>query len=356
MTQFRIHDAATPLQTLQLVLGLRVSAEADAGWTTATCVMRRLAAIHAPCSRRHLVAKASRALRGAFEDDPAAVLHEILDDLIAGGDLTEQVGLRAGDEEAPMLIFLATPRFARTGKRIFLQGVVADDAPCLPSSVTNELVYAGPLRYLEVNPVSEMAEVLTKLGLAESSLDTLVQTPACVPEMLIAYYRTCIASAMRLPVMDKLQWLRAGAQIPYRMRWTSTPALQGLQVARWPQFYGADAWWLVDHDVSPIRGVQLPVNGLPEERGCDAAWRFQLAWDALSDAPARYRVAAMNGMAAFKVDFPLPYRERHKLLLLGGLRADCSRPYDFHVQRDVQCLVSAILEQLGFSSSKDQTV
>lgn len=355
MIGVRLHPATpAPLLALQSALGIRVSAQADPVWTTATCVVRRLAAVHAPCSRRELLIKAKLALADVLESDPTPVLHEVLNDLIASGDLMERVGLKASEQDAAVLLFLTPPRFARTVSRIYLRGVVADDAPCLPKSVSTEMVCAGSLRFLDTQEVAACAELLQKLDLAEEPVEGGAVAPrARSPIELIEHLRSCLATGPVWKEVAEERWLSHNPTAPYAQRWISDPSAHGLQIGRIPQFFGAHAWVVVDHDATPPRYVQLPLKGMPDERGCDAAWRLQLALDSAMNQPARYAVTAKDGVARVTVGFPLPDGERRKLLYLGATRPGLSRPYDFFLPCDVMPAAVATLASLAFTSSSE---
>ncbi|SFN52720.1 hypothetical protein [Dokdonella immobilis] len=343
-----------PLAALHSALNLRIGISADAAWTTAACVVRRLAAVHAPCPRRQLVAQASHALAGALADDATTTLHEIVDDLIAGGDLTEQVGLRAGTDEAPVLIFLTAPRFARAPHRIYLRGVAADDAPCIPRAVSADMISAGSMRYLHSDDVDSSAELLRKLGLDEEALDHNARADHCLQgEALIARYRVALASGDRLERAEGFRWLAPGGDSPYHRRWSQDAAAHGLQIGRVPQFFGADAWIVADHSAKPARFAHLPLRDLRDDRGCDAAWRLQLAIDSDAGAPAHYQVQVDENLAHLKISFPLPQRERARLLHLGGIRPSTARPYDFCLPRDALLVARQVLDSLGFSPSTE---
>ncbi len=355
MTDLRIHAVSdSPLDVLRASLNLRIGMNSDADWTTVVCVVRRLAAIHAPCPRRQLIVQASSALAGALSDGGTTALHEAIDDLIAGGDLTEQEGLLVDTEEAPVLIFLTAPRFARTLGRLYLRGVAADDAPCLPRVVSTDMVCSGSLRYLESVDVEASADLLAKLGLSEEDLDRSTRDDhALQGEALIAHYRALLGMSDRLERAEGFRWLAAGGGTPYHRRWEDAPAAHGLQIGRVPQFYGADAWVVADHDARPARFLRLPLRELRDDRGCDAAWRLQLAIDRHQGSPDQYQVRLDESVAHLRVGFPLPQRERARLLHLGGTRPSTSLPYDFRLQRDVLMAARQVLDALGFSTLTD---
>ena len=334
------------MEALGKLLGLRISERADKAWTTVACVVRRIAASHAPCGRRELIFKASRALAGALPEEPSSMLHEVLDDLIAAGDLTEQVGLRQGEEDAPVLIFLAPPGFSRAPKRVYLHGAAPDDAPCIPGSVSEDMVSSGTQRFLDCDDADTTAELLAKFGLVEHAIEGRLTTSRPGLGESVALYRACLERGQTLEPSEFMRWMGPACGLPYRKRWGSDPESSGLQIARVPQFYGADAWLLVDHDTS--RAVQLPVHGIPDERGCDAAWRLQLALDAIAGMPAKFSVRLEGEFAHVRLDFPLPQQERRRLLNLGGMRPSALRPYDLCVPSDMLAAAHAVFEQLGF--------
>src|SRR6185295_17906791 len=76
----------------------------------------------------------------------------------------------------------------------------------------------------------------------------------------------------------------------YRGRWAEPRSQSGRFVARRSQAYGADLWCYVQlREGHPERLIDFPTQG-SQWRGCDEAWRLQMAVDARRGAPQRFRV------------------------------------------------------------------
>ena len=70
-------------------------------------------------------------------------------------------------------------------------------------------------------------------------------------------------------------------------------------------------------DGNPERMIDLPIADSPW-RGCDEAWRLQLAIDALRGTPQQFRVRSLGGgMIALEIFSPLPMWARRRWNALG---------------------------------------
>ena len=150
----------------------------------------------------------------------------------------------------------------------------------------------GHVRRLHPSSGEDLRHDLRQLGLIELSYETWLGSP--VPEPAANH----VASNDR--VLDAAQPSR---HIPglllldperpvryYRGRWVEPRSHTGRYVARRRQAYGADLWcYVLLRDGQPERMVDLLHAG-SRWRGCDEAWRLQLAIDANRGEPQRFRL------------------------------------------------------------------
>jgi hypothetical protein len=118
----------------------------------------------------------------------------------------------------------------------------------------------------------------------------------------------------------------------YRGRWAEPRAKTGRFVARRSQAYGAELWCYVQlRDGCPERLIDLPLPG-SRWRGCDEAWRLQLAIDADRAEPQRFRVrSGCGGAAVIELFSPLPMWARRRWEAVGESvpRSGCLLAYRF---------------------------
>jgi hypothetical protein len=106
----------------------------------------------------------------------------------------------------------------------------------------------------------------------------------------------------------------------YRGRWVEPRAHSGRYVARRKQAYGADLWCYVQVcEGHPERMVDLPRRG-SRWRGCDDAWRLQMAIDAQQGEPQQFRLR-MGPADSCVLEFfsPLPAWARRRWDAIGEL-------------------------------------
>src|SRR5690606_5152617 len=88
-------------------------------------------------------------------------------------------------------------------------------------------------------------------------------------------------------------------------------------VVRRPQMFGADLWGYAElRDGAAQKLLDLPLHG-ERSRGCDTAWRIQMAIDALAGCPQAYRLSATDGGSRFDFFSPIPSWARRRLAVVG---------------------------------------
>lgn len=339
-------------EVLARALELNLAPEANLYATVIASVIRRTAAIIAPCNRRELLAQVSRALTGCLEDLPEGMLSELIDDLVVGGDLIEAPALLQGQDKAPILIFCRQPTFCRSGTRVHLLGAAPDDAPFLPKSVMREVSCDGGLRFLTTDTDQAICGTLSRMGLQELPSEEWLSSPDRKPAcQLIEQLRAMMVARGREDRLVGVRWLTSPLiYCPYRQRWSEETNEEGLLIARAPQPYGADAWFLTERGSRSSRFVQLPLEEFPKDRGCDLAWRVQLALDFIANKPAWYEIVADLDSTKLTVSFPIPSPERLALIHLGGRREVTTSPYEFRLPAASLAAAEKILRGIYFVS------
>jgi hypothetical protein len=288
------------------------------------CALRRVAGFLCPCAARTLVRSVVAPLSGLVEDLAATQLtvEEVLDALVANGDLLEQRDINnATFPYSPLLLYAAPPSFVprRSGSALLL-GIVPDHLSPLPEDLQVRIQYCNHVRKIAPEVHEDLHGDLKRLGLVELSSDGWLQSP---PRELAAQHLTrfhqLLSTASRSGDVPGLRLLDPGRSARfYRVRWVEPKAHTGCFVARRPQAYGADLWCYVQMaDGRPERFVDLPVAG-SRFRGCDEAWHLQMAIDAELKQPQT--VALRQGLAGKHVlDFfsPVPMWAQRRWNALG---------------------------------------
>jgi hypothetical protein len=285
-------------------------------------LIRHTAGICCPCSAVALRAAALESLQYLYEDDDLpSRIDDAIEGLIVGGDLLELNQVTTHDTSAKgTWLFAAPPSFVmRPSGSIFLTGIVADRDTYLPSEFMARIRYDGYTRAIMPMPDEGLTEELTALGLQKLSEENWLKLP-----------RAQSAEALSNAMAVKLRAQQRSGEIPglqiidprrpvthYRKRWLKPERHSGIFVGRRPQEYGAPIWCFVElEDGHSTRLLDFPTPRT-RWRGCDEAWRLQLAIDSANGTPQTYRVR-MAGEYAF-VDFfsPLPLWAERRLMLVG---------------------------------------
>lgn len=302
-------------------LGLPVGSEVDSAYWFAG--LRRLAGQLCPCSPRTLVSSMEGSHRVFALDVPDLVGHleDCVDALVAVGDLLEFHDVTTLDEKVKATwVFAAPPSFVmHPSGAAYILGLAPDDALPLPIAWRERVVSRGAVRVLEPLPGEDIDASLKSIGFRSLSLNAWMRSPR--PESaasLIAGLDAKLAAlgpaghVPDLKVFDGAKDTRS-----YRARWVAPSGQDGNYIVRRPQAYGADLWGYASLERGELRKlVDFPVPG-SRYRGCDMAWRVQLAIDALLKKPQRYRIVALDGAKRFDMFFPLPDWARRRLSTIG---------------------------------------
>lgn len=285
-------------------------------------LLRHTAGICCPCSAATLRAVALESLQYLFEDGEfASKIDDAIEGLVVGGDLLELSQVTTDDPSVKgTWLFAAPPSFVmRPSGSIFLTGIVADRDTYLPSELMSRIHYDGYTRAIMPTPGEGLPEELTALGLQKLSEENWLKLP-----------KTQKAKELRDAMVGKLRTQQRSGDIPdlqiidpsrpvtyYRGRWLRPKRQSGLFVARRPQEYGAPIWCTVElEDGQPRKLLDFPTPRT-RWRGCDEAWRLQMAIDRTNGTPQVYRVRIAGEYAYLDFFSPLPLWAERRLMLVG---------------------------------------
>jgi len=285
--------------------------------------LRRLAGFLCPGSPRTLLRAMVDSHRGLVDDSDAFAerIEAVIEALVAIGDLLElgDVALE-GEKVRSTWLVAAPPAFVvRQSGIAFVLGLSADEQTPLPTEMRSRVAVDRAIRSIEPHEGEDLGAVLREFGLRELSDAGWLRTPRRVDAAaLLASYGAKLAACSRSGEVPDLLVLDGGRNTrSYGRRWTPPGSLTGLFVVRRPQTFGADLWGYAQlHDGVAQKLLDLPLHS-ERWRGCDAAWRIQMAIDALAGRPQEYRLILTDVGSRFEFFSPIPSWARRRLAVIG---------------------------------------
>ena len=312
---------ALVVMSARQALRLPVGDNADDAYWIAT--LRRLAGYHCPCSPRTLIASVIESHRNlvAVDDTLIEQIERLIDSLVAAGDLLELSDVTTLDETVKATwLFAAPPTFiVHPSGTAFLAGLASDDPLPLPAELLERVKTRGAIRTISPLEGEDLSLLLNGIGFRQLSLETWLKNPKR-EEASVHIANMDARLVQRSPIADTkdmrlLDWTLDKRR--YRDRWCAPLRQTGSFIVRRPQAYGADLWAYGRFNLGQLEAlIDLPLPG-SRWRGCDSAWRLQLALDARADRPQRYRIHPNDGFTHFDFFFPLPSWARRRLGVVG---------------------------------------
>ena len=263
--------------------------------------LRRAAQIFCPCAPATLVRVIVEPMKQLVEDIDTFrdSVWDTLEAMIAHGDFFEHRDIE--ELSAPStttLVYGAPVGFvARDSGSVILLGISSNQSSPFPDDLTGRIEYVKHLRRLRPMPNEDLGVALGQLGLAEVSYSHWLQSPGDeTPAQHVSRLDRLLDAAPRsgdvpgLSILDPEQPVRY-----YRGRWREVRSDSGRFVARRSQAYGANIWCYIElRGGDPERLLDFPLTG-NQWRGCDEAWRLQMAIDAQRGNPQRFRLLSGTG-------------------------------------------------------------
>lgn len=289
------------------------STEAIAG------ALRRAASFLCPCTAATLVRSVAQPLRGLVDDLEAmkVLVEDTLEAMVAHGDILEHPDVEeSARHEPPALLYAAPASFlARKSGAVILLGITADQLSALPPELEGRVEYVNHVRRLSPVPGEDLRAELVQLGLIEVSYEGWLRAPpAEIASQHLSRFDRLLESATPSREVPGLVLLDPERPVRYyRGRWVEPRSQSGHFVARRSQAYGAQLWCYVQlRDGNPERLVDLPLAA-SRWRGCDEAWRLQMAIDASRGEPQRFRVRpGPDGTRFMEFYSPIPMWARRR--------------------------------------------
>ena len=258
--------------------------------------LRRAAQIFCPCASAALVRVIVEPMRGLVEDIDTfrQSIWDILEAMIAHGDFFEYGDIQElSTPSNATLVYGAPVRFvARESGLVILLGISSDQSFAFPNDFAARIEYVKHLRRVSPRPNEDLRSVLFQLGLTEVSYNRWLESPVEeTPDQHISRLNQLLdagppsGAVPGLSILDPQQPVRY-----YRGRWKEVRGESGRFVARRGQAYGSNLWCYIElREGEPERLLDFPLTG-SRWRGCDEAWRLQLAIDAQRGTPQQFRL------------------------------------------------------------------
>ena len=304
-------------------LGVSVEEATVLDGTYLAASIRRLAGFLCPCSPATLVRSVVESHRALAPDAQAFAerVYDSVEALTAIGDLLELSEVSAtGEAVKGTWLFAAPPSFvSRASGSVFVLGLSADEPTPLPTEMRARIVSRGATRSIRPLAGENLAAILRDLGMRELSAAAWHRSPKVeTAQKLVSGYGdrlSAVRSSGDIPSLSVLDGARRTRS--YRARWSPPGTLTGDYVVRRPQGYGADLWGFARIEEGVARKlIDFPLPG-GRWRGCDVAWRAQMAIDALAGRPQEYRLVRGHGSARLDFFSPIPDWARRRLAAVG---------------------------------------
>lgn len=285
-----------------------------------TEMARRSAGFHCPCSRTTLRASLEESLQLLCDIDVEQI-DSAIERLVVGGDLLELRDVITTDGATNgTWVYSAPPTFVvRPSGSIFLTGVVPNQSTFLPPPLSSRVVSDGYTRVLKENDREDLSEELLAHGFQALPESIWLRAPKAVPaQKLVDEHLVHLGLQNPCGAVGDIELIDTSHPVRfYRGRWVQPVDQTGMFVARRKQRYGAALWCVVE----VIRGEPLKLFDLPKGhsrwRGCDEAWRLQMAIDSCANSPQEYQYREMTDGVRLDFFSPLPQWAVRRLMIFG---------------------------------------
>ena len=262
-----------------------------------SALIRRVAGSVCPCSAHQLTISVFDLLEGLSrgKDDLFEAIQNQIESLIAYGDLQEHCIQRENDPRHSTFIYASPPAFVRRESGvIYIIGIIPDHNSPLPEDLEELSEVINHVRIIRSNDLMATCSQLINLGFVEIPLKRWLEIPETIsPENYIAKMDYLLKDSGNVGELSDISFLDTKMPVNYyRKRWKKMATESGRFIARRKQLYGSDLWCYIELSHGTVkRMIDLPILS-KKERGCDEAWRLQLAIDAIAGNHQKYRLRA----------------------------------------------------------------
>lgn len=291
----RVLKISKILNNIAVALGISLDQTTYLSTELIACCLRYASGFLCPCSEQALVGGVLDTLTSLYNDDDLKIkIEDTLEAIISAGDIIEVKSKKQnGNNSQVILLYTAPPKYVRReSDSLIILGTTPDHVPILPDEILKKIIYINHIRLLPSGENDDHIRLLSESGYNELKKDLWLHMPSVIPadEYLnkINLRLDSMENSVEIPNLQILDSLKSATK--YRERWIVPVDHTSRFIARRPQIYGSDLWCYVEiKDGHPVKFIDLPVLN-NAWRGCDEAWRIQMAIDSVNKSPQRYRV------------------------------------------------------------------
>ena len=257
--------------------------------------LRRAAHFLCPCSSATLVRSIVEPMKGLAEDIETfrESVWDTLEAMTEHGDFFDFGDIKESSTPSNATLVYAAPIsfVARDSGSVILLGISSNQSSPFPSDLADRIEYVKHLRRLSPIPNEDLRSSLSQLGLTEVSSSHWLQSPGDeAPHQHVSRLDQILDAGPHSGAVPELSILDPEQPVHYyRGRWREVRSDSGRFVARRRQAYGSNLWCYVElRNGEPERLLDFPLTS-SRWRGCDGAWRLQMAIDAQRGSPQRFR-------------------------------------------------------------------
>ena len=268
------------------------SAEGIAG------VLRKVACFKCPCPTRELNEFSDSLLKGLISNEEREKIPDIVESMISYGDLLEAPDR---DSNAKKLLFGSQPAFVRANdSTVLFLGIVPDGFPPLPSILISKIEFANHIRRIK-NVSENDINVIKKIGLQEFSMEYWQRSPLKeTSEKFLKKINQALEKNNSSISKEGIKVISPEKNsssniIYYKQRWTELKSsMEGHFVARRERRFENPLWCYIKFKNNKITNtLNLPLDSI-NRRGCDEAWRIQMALDSSNKTPQLFGVEKID--------------------------------------------------------------
>lgn len=330
------------LRSTRISLGIASSSAVDNVVDDALLagLLRRLAGVRCPCSPTTLVSEMKECLTSLLPElSPIDRIEEVIEALVANGDLLELSAVTSVDQTLPSTaVFVAPPSFVfLASDMVLLFGMAEEESLPLPDRLRNRVKNVGTRRLIHREAGEDLRSDLLAHGYREQTLEGWNRQPrtSTAREYVERRNRQLNAQSTRGDITGLVIYDDTTGAINYAGRWMEPKGHSGRYVGRRPQAHGAHLWCYVELDNGTTTHLlDFPLPGEPY-RACDAAWCLMSALAHEAGRPHTYTTRRAGDTAEVDLYFPIPMwvqrrlglvgtrAERHNSLMTFQLPSDC---------------------------------
>jgi hypothetical protein len=303
-------------------------------------LVRRVAGYSCPCSKSKITRTVLNLIKYLFDQEEG--LNDLIEDtfekIVTIGDLIET---RRSDEEnmSVQVMYFSSPlKYIKISDyKLLLLGINNDNNEFLPHTILINIKYRGTFRLLDFSELNfeETRRILEEVGYVEiKTSDWLSYSENITFEKHLSIYNRKLSSIDVHPEkVDSLEIVSSfdGSQF-YRGRWQQVNRLHtGRFVARRnTSKYEGHIWGYVELENGLLqRSIDFPLTG-KRCRGCDEAWRLQMALDKNNGKPQQFRIVQLdNDKISLEFFSPIPMWTIRRISLSGDETKATSSLFSF---------------------------